>query len=250
MKFSNNIIGPEFDRADIVCFDFGKTEISLRLPPQPGSAPSYIASSDQTNIHDNSGRGWDPHPLGFRTKELIFHSWDYWHQPSENTVAKENFILYLVDIPENLQEKISPLHQKTFSEWIFYFVRFIAVDGDTSLFDTEAELCGMKAAKLPCSLQEIEKYSADIMEWPIITLGDSHEDYADIEPNHLIYIPLTQNSFLYIDHTLSVVCGEDSPLSPPKKDIMPLKREILKEILDHIRISYSPEVLELIEAEN
>lgn len=250
MKFSNNIVGPEFNRADLVCFDFGNAEISLRLPPQPGSAPSYIAKSDQTDFNDKSGRPWATHPLGFRIKQLIFHSWDYCDETSENTVAKENLMLYLVDIPEDIKPEISPLCKQKFNEWLFYFVRFIAVNGETSLLGSEEEQRGIKAAKLPRSREEIQQYSAGTMEWPIITLGDSDESYADLEPDHFIYIPISSSSFLYIDHTLSIMCSEDSPLRPPKRDIMPLKREILKEILDHIRVTYSSEIEELIAASN
>lgn len=255
MKFKKNVIGPDFGEADITTFDFGDTDISLILPQEPDSDLGYIAQHDQTHLPDEENNHWSTHPFGFRVFDLVKKSWSYHSEISENTVASENFYLYLIEIPPSMLEEIDPLKKNSFVDWLFNFFRRLSVRGDVSLLGTEAELREMKSHCMPLSLKEIELYNAGIVDWPMLTIRmpnwDEDENYEDIEgPGYFIYIPINERLFLYIDHSITMISSNGNPITLPKADILELKRDILMEILSHIKVNYSSDILELINEKN
>lgn len=255
MRFKHGVIGPDFNKADIVAFDFGEAEISLVLPKKPDSNLGFIAQQDQKVLSDEPSDNWMMHPFGFRIFDLVRTSWSYIDEASENTLAIENFYLNLIEVPEAMRDEINPLSKTGFLDWVFDFFKRISVRGDASLFGTEAQLKEMKAHRMPLSLQDIELYSAGTLDWPMMTIlmpdCDDDEDTEDVEgPGYFIYIPLSERFFLYIDHSISMISSASTPITLPKADILELKRAILMEILAHIKVTYSPEILALIEAKN
>lgn len=254
MKFKHGVLGPDFDKADIITFDFGDAEISLVIPEDLSEPGGYIASSDQRVLPVEPNHRWTTHPFGLRIFDLVRKIWLYRDEVSENTVASESFRLYLVEVPETMQEEINVLNKPKFADWLFTFFRRIAVGGDDLLLGTDVEQTNMKDWMMPLSLDEIERYDAGLLDWPILTIkppyDDDDEANAARDPDYFIYIPLSERLFLYIDHSISMISSASTPITLPKTEILELKRAILMEILSHIKVTYSPEVLALIEAKN
>ncbi|HTF84002.1 MAG TPA: hypothetical protein VL987_05415 [Cellvibrio sp.] len=252
MKFQHNVVGPDFSKADIVNFFFSEAEVSLVIPQDPDSTGlGYLASQDQTVLPDEPDNHWVTHPFGFRIFDLVSKSWSYIDQDIEDDVAITHFQLNLIEVPETMREEINPLSKRGFVEWLFKFFRMIAVEGDTSLLGTDVELENMKANMMPLSMEEIELHPAGILNWPMLTIKSPYDDddeaNAARDPGYFIYIPLTESLFLYIDHSVSILSSESSPITLPKSEILKLKRDILMEILANIRVTYSPKILALIE---
>jgi hypothetical protein len=256
MKFKHNVIGPDFSTADIVTFTFGEADISLPVPQDPDSDHNsiYIAPHDQTNLPVEPNIHWSVHPFGFKVFEMLSASWSYHDEKSELRVAKENFDLKLIEIPDDLRHEIQPLNKCAFKDWLFKFFRMMAVRGDTSLLGTDTELSNMKANMMPLSKEDIELYRAEALDWPMLTIKPPYENDAEAnaarDPDYFIYIPISEYLFLYIDHSISIMSRQGNAGSLPKSAILELKRDILKEILANIRVTYSPKILELIKEKN
>lgn len=252
MKFKHNVVGPDFGHADIVSFDFGRAEISLVIPQEPDSQLGFIASQNQTVLPDEPNNHWSTHPLGFRVFDLVSKSWSYVDERTELRVAINNFYLNLIELPEDMQEAVNSLSNQGFTEWLFQFFRTMAVDGDMSLLGTDRETQEMKRHSMPMSIEEIESYDNGVLSWPMLTIripqGEDDEDKYG--PDYFIYIPLTERLFLYIDNSISMTSRNDSPISLSRSEIIQLKRDILMEVLANIRVTYTPEVLALINQKN
>ena len=254
MKFNNNVIGPDFDKADIVSFDFGVAEVSLVLPKDPDSDLGYLAPQNQQQLPTAPDLHWRTHPFGFRIIDLVKKSWSYCDETSGRQVVRENFDLNLIDVPEAMQKETSILSKQKFIDWLFTFFKRIAVRGDSSLLGSDIEVVKMKAYKMPLSKDEIELYPAGRLNWPMLTIDppydDSDEANADRDPDYFIYIPLSESLFLYIDHSISIFSSDTNPDALPSLEISQLKRDILMETLAHIKVTYSPDILKLIEEQN
>jgi hypothetical protein len=254
VKFKHEVLGPDFKKADIVTFDFGDAEISLVIPEDLSEPGGYIAPPDQKVLPVEPTHRWTTHPFGFRIIDLLKKSWLYRDEISENTVAKENIDLFLVEVTEDMRKEMDPLAKTEFVEWLFWFFRRISVRGEDSLLGTDVELSNMKDWMMPLSLDEIERYDAGLLDWPMLTIKPPYEDddeaNAARDPDYFIYIPLSERLFLYVDHSISMISSAGNPITLPKTEILELKRDILMEILSHIKVTYSPEILALIEAKN
>ncbi|HSC67239.1 MAG TPA: hypothetical protein VLC79_06095 [Cellvibrio sp.] len=254
MKFKHDVIGPDFDNADIINFEFDGADLSLRLPKDPDSSPGYVAKQNQKILPTEPNNRWVTHPLGFRIFDMVRQSWSYRDEQSYVRVASEHFDLYLIELPDEIYPELNPLNKQQFLEWLFRFFRLISVRGDESLLNSEVELENMKAHMMPLSIEQIEIHPAGILDWSMLTISMPYEDddeaNANRDPDYFIYIPLNERLFLYIDHSLGILSSESTPITLPKTEILALKREILNEILAHIKVTYSPEVLKLIEEQN
>lgn len=254
MKFKHDVIGPDFENSDIVVFDFGDAEISLVIPEDPAKSGGYIAAQNQKALPTGPDYRWRTHPFGFRIYDLVQKIWLYRDETSENTVASESFDLYLIEIPDDMREEINPLSKTGFTQWLFKYYRMMSVRGDTSLLGSDIELSNMKAWMMPLSIDDIKSYPADLLDWPILTMKPPYEDddeaNAARDPDYLIYIPLSDRLFLYIDNCISMIYSDCNPITLPIANILELKHDILMEILAHVKVSYSSDVLALIEEKN
>ena len=254
MKFKHDVIGPDFDSADIINFEFDGVEVSLRLPKNPDSSSGYVAKQDQKILPREPNKRWVTHPLGFRIFDLVRQSWSYRDEQSYVRVASEHFHLNLIELPDEICAKVNPLNKQQFLEWLFRFFRLISVRGDESLLGSEVELENMKAHLMPLSIEQIEIHRAGTLDWPMLTISMPYEDddeaNAKRDPGYYIYIPLTERLFLYIDQSISILSSEGNPVTLPKADILELKSEILSEILSYIKVTYSSDVLQRIQQAN
>lgn len=254
MRFNHNVLGPDFNKADIVNFEFGSVDVSLRLPKDPDSEGGYVAKQDQKILPAVPNHRWVTHPFGFRIFDLIKQSWSYCDEHSYIHIAIENFHLNLIELPDEICAEVNPLNKQEFIEWLFMFFRLIAIRGDKSLLNSDVELANMKANMMPLSVEQIEIHQADILPWPMLTICAPYEDDEEAnaarDPDYFIYIPLSERLFLYIDHSVSIMSSEGAPVTLPKAEILELKSQILNEILTHIKVTYSPEILQRIQHAN
>ena len=254
MKFNNNVIGPDFDKADIVSFDFGVAEVSVVLPKDPDSDLGYIAPQDQRQLPTEPGIYWETHPFGFRVFDLVQKSWNYCDKDSEIPLAFENFNLSLIEVTDEMRAEMNPINKQEFIDWVFTFFRRIAVRGDSSLLGSDYELVRMKAYQMPLSKNEIELYPAGRVSWPMLTIDSPYDDgdepNTDRDPDYFIYIPLSENLFLYLDNSISISSRATDSGAFSRSEISQLKRDILMETLAHIKVTYSPDILQLIEEQN
>ncbi|HTF97192.1 MAG TPA: hypothetical protein VL995_13735 [Cellvibrio sp.] len=254
MRFKYDVIGPDFEDADIINFDFGEAEICLRLPQDMDKQISYVAAWDQKVLPAVPKNRWDTHPFGFRIFDLVRQFWSYYDETTERCVANESFQLNLIELPDEICAEVNPLNKQEFIEWLFKFFRLIAVRGDESLLGSDIELANMKAHMMPLSIEQIEIHHAGLLDWPMLTISMPYEDdeeaNAKRDPDYFIYIPLTERLFLYIDQSISILSREGNPVTLPKADILELKSEILSEILSYIKVTYSSDVLQRIQKAN
>jgi hypothetical protein len=253
MKFKKNVIGPDFNEADIISFNFGDAEITFALPKDPDRGPGYLAPYDQTQLATASDLHSIVHPLGFRIFNLSENTWCYHDEISERNVVRENCNIKLIEVPEGRQSELNVLSKKALLEWLFTFFRLIAVRGDESLLGSEIEQKNMTDLMMPLSLGSIERYGAGLLSWPMMTISSPYEDNPQANaariPDYNVYIPLSERWVLYVEHSLYIYYNDHWP-DLSRQELIELQRDILLEILSHIKITYSADVLKRIEELN
>lgn len=254
MKFSHKVVGPDFDKADIVSFNFGDAEVSLIVPSDPDAdlTLGFIAHHDQTVLPDEPGIHWYHHPFGFRVFDLVRKGWSYYDEDTALCVAASNFVLNLIEVSDAKRALMNPLRKHDIAVWLNTLFGMIAVDGEEDLQGTESESCARELFCMPRSEEDFEWFNSEVMDWPMLTIripqGDNDEDRYG--PDYFIYIPLNDRLILHIDSSISIISREGSKIALSKAEIIQLKRDILMEILSCIRVTYSPEILSMIEELN
>lgn len=246
MEFSHDVIGPDFDQADLVSFDFGNVEVSFRLPEHRARYQPFLAPQDLSRVLETPEEEWYLDMSGAWDRRLVKHSWDYIDGPSENLVAVINLEVRLVKLPRDAQQQGVPLSKKLLADWILAYYKAMAIGGTDAVAGTESELRELRQWQMPASLEEIERYAKGALDWLMITKGSVSMG----DPRRLIYIPLNEQLMLMFDSSISIISTDHASITISKKEIDQLKRDILMEVLSHIRVNYSPEVQALIQRHN
>lgn len=246
MEFSHDVVGPDFDQADLVSFDFGNVEVSFRLPEHRARYQPFLAPQDLSRVLETPKEEWYIDLSGAWDRPLFDQSWDYIDGPSENLVAVINVEVRLVKLPLDAQQQKVPLSRKPLADWVLARYKAMAIGGTDAVPGTESELHQLRHWQMPTSLDEIERYAEGGLDWLITTIGSVSMG----DPNRVIYIPLNEQLMLMFDSSISIISTDHASITIPKKEIDQLKRDILMEVLSHIRVNYSPEVQALIQTHN
>lgn len=235
MKFSHDVIGPDFDEADLVVFEFADAEVSFRLPEHWGKHSPTLAEQDLRDLSNFSGRS-RIHPLGYGIKILLKQTWFYNDQASENHVALCNFsIQHITLLPEQIEQRIH-LSEPSLSQWLMRFLRLNAVKGKEADLGTEIEAEAMRAQRKPLSIDEFEYVERKPISWPIVTVGGVGLDV----PEWRAYAPLSKDSLLEITCDIGIYSSDHESISIPIAELDQLRKDMRDEILSYIRIEYSP----------
>ncbi len=238
MEFSLNVVGPDFEKADLVGFDFADASVALRLPEHWGRYPPTLAGSDLTALDAFSGKV-DKHPFGYLYRMLVKQCWFYSDKASENHVMLCDFFIEHMQLTDREVECRTHLNQNALNNWLMNYLRLIAVEGDETLLNTPAEAEALVAAEIPPSIDQFEFHDAQNIRWPIVTLGNG----SGIPPEWRIYAPLNREAVLEIRCDIQVFSSDHDSITIPRDQIDQLRRDIRDEILSHIHITYSPELL-------
>ena len=122
-------------------------------------------------------------------------------------------------------------------------LKLIAVEGDASLLGTEAEKEGLHDWMAPQSIEEFEFVRGGELDWPIITIGDIHSSAA---PIWRVHIPINQKYILQLELPIKIHSKNHFPSGITKPELDQLRKDIRDEILSHINVTYSPELLQTI----
>lgn len=242
MKFSLGVIGPDFDEADIVVFDFLDSEVSFSLPKHRGRYDAVLAPQNLTDINDFSGRS-RKHPFGYIFRTLVRQSWLYDDEKSENEVVLCDFTVQHVELLPDQIEASQHLSESDLSNWLMMFLRLSAVKGRVDDLGTEVEESAMREQRKPLSIDEFEYVERNPINWPIVTVGTSSADV----PEWRVYIPVNSSSLLEVSCDIGVVSSDHDSITIPKPELDQLRKDIRDEILGNISVTYSPEFSGLLE---
>ncbi|MDH5179191.1 MAG: hypothetical protein OEZ39_17785 [Gammaproteobacteria bacterium] len=242
MRFLHNVIGPDFDKADLVSFDFGDVDFIMRLPENSDrDGEKFLAPSDLTCITDDQ---WDITGDSIKTLTLAKHRWVYKYDDPVNEIDSFLTDIYLVvkEIPAEKQTQPVPLNINTFSGWILemmhHWIHLTVRDMPTG----EPFEVVMKNWQAPATVADMEIIKRDNLDWVVAPYGPIDNG----PPVQHICIPLNRKYFMMLMVETSKMYYAD--LADPflDKEIELVEAQICDEFLSYINIVYSPEILEAI----
>ncbi len=236
MRFSLDVIGPDFDNSDLIVFQFSGADLSFRLPDHHGSYNCFLAAQDMTDMSKVSSDAWSQHPLGQKDLRLVKQSWFYDDIESQNHVVLCDFKIELVELAPAEQAQAVHLKPADFEKWLYHHYRLIAVEGVESHLGTEIEALARKEHMMPADMSAIEKLDKDGLVWLTATLG--HVSIRD-RPDWRTYIPLNESSILTVTCSITIFSSDHDSITIPMPELDQLRKDIRDEILDNISVTYS-----------
>ncbi|MDH5653718.1 MAG: hypothetical protein OEZ39_17790 [Gammaproteobacteria bacterium] len=113
----HNVIGPDFDEADLVSFDFGDVDFIMRLPEHSErDGRKFLAP---TNLAQISDENWDfIAEDGSKIKNLTTHCWLYKDKSNDDDVFLTHLDIILKELPHTAQQQFAPLNKQALCKWI------------------------------------------------------------------------------------------------------------------------------------
>ncbi len=241
MEFSHNVVGPDFEQSALVSFEFNDVDVSLRLPEHRGDYPSFVHLQNIRNLENISEKSWREHPFGQRYLILINQTWYYSDRETENYAVITNFDVELMVLTQDEQARQDHLKKTTFDQWLFAMNRLIAVEGIDENLGTEIETRNTEIWQQPKQISDIEKMEKGPVEWLTSTLGHIESNRT---PKWFTYIPLNKEFLLVVNCDIKILYYEHQTITIPEHELDQLRKDIRTEILDHIAVTYSPELLQ------
>jgi len=243
MNFANKIVGPDFERADLVLFGLGNVELTFPLPEHRSESKNYLASQNLNDIPEDK---WEVDSAGIKTCVLVDQTWLYENAATLDDAFSTNLTLVLMQIPEEAQKKSIPLNKSAFAYWIIDLLKgsVFNIEDITPKDDLVAQY--LKDWQVPEHVSDMGLIEKGKVDWFIAAMG--HTSMGLPEP--MIFVPINNQYVLTININSAKLSYSDREDTFPEEDIEPVKKQIMMEFLDHLQITYSPEVLQQIEEQN
>lgn len=116
MEFIHNVVGPDFDQADLVTFDFSNVDVILPLPEHwGGEGQQFLAPTDLTHI---AAEQWFADGAGNNALRLVEHRWAYKNKRNglEDFLTDLDVLVY--ELPAEKQSQSVSLNKPAFCNWI------------------------------------------------------------------------------------------------------------------------------------
>jgi len=243
MNFANNIVGPDFELADLILFDFGDVELTLRLPEHRSNTEKHLATQNLCNIEEDK---WVADYAGNKTYLLVNQTWLYENATTLDDVFSTNLIMVLMQIPPQVRKKSIPLNKSAFASWIIDLLKGCVFDMESITPDDELAAESIKEWQVPEQVSDMQQIQRGNVDWFVASLGHTSIGL----PDPMIFVPINNQYALTITISSAKLSYSDREDTFPKEDIEPVKRQIMTELLNHLQITYSPEVLQQIEEQN
>lgn len=248
MEFMHGVYGPDFDKADLVSFDFRDVNVLFRLPEHDEKECSrFLAASDCKHIASDK---WETDGAGIQTYTIVENSWLYKYFHKQLNVERDIFLVHLamvlVAIPPSEQDVELSLGNASFAKMVLDAMHKTVMDISRQFSSDMSLEENIKAWQAPATVDDLGVITRDPLNWLVTTFGD----IGSGTPDTYTFIPLNARYFLLIIFKSSKLQYSGITDVFTDKDIEHVEGQIIREFLDHVRIEYAPEILQKIKKQN
>jgi len=236
MIFPEGIRGPVISEGDLVSFKFPDSTLTMRLPKIPYNHDTTDRVSETTDWTAEDTNRWDDHPNG-KQKELIYQTWKYEDEETHDDIAFCILHIHVQKLRGIDRDLPCTLNIAAFRERVL-----------SDLADDEQEFGTETREGWPTFANE---FFLESLQRPAL---DGLKCLLDLEgkraahPMPYALFVLGEKLCLSIAFTLRSLHYSDRK-NPFSDDLLhQFKMDLFDELISHIHIEYSPEVIERVEA--
>lgn len=238
MKYPSNIIGPKFKDGDLISLIFDGAELAFRAPKIPRNNYGADRVSSIKDFRNINTREWDTNDQERPCIELLLQRWRFEDAQTLDNIAECEVFAGLVEVNTNEREAnvllSHPNFEKVMLAWHHYSV---------------GEEHNEKYALDPTWPALANRYNGRAIEkehldWFIVELKVTLQE----KPVQLAMIPINNRFVLmtFIDLQSLHYAGRANPYS--EETLKQFEKDLLDDFLSHIKIEYSPELIEKIQS--
>jgi len=243
MDVAKDLVGPDFEKADLVLFESGNVELTFPLPEHRSESKNYLAGQNLGIIPDDK---WEVDSAGNQTYVLVKQTWSYDQAVTLDSVFSTDLVMVLMQVPEATQKKSIPLNKIAFTHWIIDLLKNSVFDMEDITPDDDLATQYLKNWQVPEQASDMDIIKKGNLDWIIASMG--HTSMGLPEP--MIFIPIDNQLLLMIHINSTKLSYSDREDTFQNEDIESVTKQIMMEFLEHIQITYSTEVLKQIKEQN
>jgi hypothetical protein len=232
MIFPKNIIGPQFDKGDIVTFVFSGAELNLRLPIIPLNKHNEDSVCPIKDFRNLDTSRWSEDDQGNHCEQLVSQSWSFEDARSHDNIALAKLSISLIQVDPHKLKDSSLLNFCTFERLVMNGLAY-SFPADESTEQSKSRFFA-------------EQKDRKNINWLRIMI------HFDLEktPIPTMFIPLTQSFFIMISLEIESLHYADRTNPYSDELLKQFECDLFDDFLSHIKIEYSPETIALIDALN
>lgn len=233
MIYPGNIIGPQFDKGDIVTFVFDGAELMLRLPIIPINKHNEDVVSPIKDFRNIDTGVWSEDDQGNRCEQLVSQCWSFEDGISLDNVALSRLAISLVDINQKKAQVTSLLNFSYFEKVVLDGLAYSFDDGQGELHSSSTE-----------NRFFAEQYERNNVNWLRVKISYDQERL----PSPVVFIPLTSSFFVMVSLELQSLhyAGRSNPYSDEL--LKQFESDLFEDFISHIDLRYTPETIAIIES--
>lgn len=238
MKKSSNIINPKFKDGDLVPLTFDGAELSLRTPKIPKNNYGADRLSTVKDFRNVNTHEWDTNDQERPCMELVLQRWRLEDAHTLDNIAQCQIFVGLVEVNENEREANALLSSPNFENLMLAWHHYSVGEQHNEKHALDPT---WPALSNRYNGRSIEK---EHLDWFVVELNISLQKL----PVQLAMIPINNRFVLmtFIDLQSLHYAGRTNPYSD--ETLKQFEKDLFEDFLSHIKIEYSPELIEKIQS--
>lgn len=236
MEYPHHLIGPDFEKAELLTFNLGDINIFMRVPElSERRAENYIAPTDLSRLRDDD---WQVDENNNRFQLIVEHFWQYIIREGMSfdlPVFYTELRVLLLEVPADVQAQPTDTRQQVFEQWIHDTLPVWAQVMTKEYYEREGLPDPALRAPETEDLAALQILPRENVDFIVTTFGLDGNDH----PMPYIFIPLTEQYVMLIIVRIDNLPYSDMDESYPENDVMPVKQKMVMEFLEHIQIVLS-----------
>lgn len=247
MEYKYNIIGPDFDTADLITFHLDDVDIILPLPEHCSEyGERYIAPREIASIPSES---WEKDDDESIATLLVNSNWLYLNELDNKHAFTAHFKLVVRRLATDLHSQSIPLNRDTFSNWALKLIHLWVEEQERHYPTSESFEQALKDWQVQETVDNFSVIERDGVQWLLATMEHVR---METMPQPFAFVPLNRTHSLQIYIELDKMSysygGGGSEIPRLEADAMIL--QFIYDYYKYIRIEYSDELRAEIQRQN
>lgn len=233
MIFPKNIIGPQFEKGDLVSFHFNGAELTFRAPIIPKNDQNIDEISPLKDLRNINTEDWSRNDQGRPCIQLAQQMWAFEDAHTLDDIAQCSLYVSLIEITQQHTDQNILLTQKNFDELMLSWMDYS--------FAAHEEFDESNQSLRPYKITSVEKQYLNWLKAQVrFTPETSPSPICVMTINHrfVVMVSLEIESLHY--------ASRSNPYS--EETLKQFERDLFDDFLSHIKIEYSPELIEKIQS--
>lgn len=247
MEYKHNVVGPDFDKADLVTFHLDDVDIIMPVP-EPPSEFGYreIAPNNVSQIADSK---WNKDESGTYVTTLAYSNWESLNKLDGLMAFETRFEVLLRRLSPEQQAKSIPLNRLAFAHWALEFMHDWVRLNESEVPNSATFEDALMAWQVQQTVEDFEVIERDGVQWLLATI----EHVAmGLLAQPFAFVPLNREYLLQIfveSERMSYTSGGGGS-KIPREDADAMMIQFIHDYFKLVRIEYSDELRAEIQRQN